>query len=890
MKPRCPDGNLRSSLSGYTRRLIRPSLRHLVLACVAFASLGCRSLPTPVPPLRWSPSPSDVASPTTTASPRGTQQPTATATSVRGTATVSPSVKPLPSPTPSPSEPRGPRLIGTFAVDHLPAPGRQPSGVAVLGSRVYVSNRGSDNVSIVVDGSVHSVVPVGREPSAVVADARTGRVFVLNERDGTITIIEGTVAVDTWTLAEEPSCLTVVGERLWVGTMRGGRIMVLSAQDGSASDEVSLASGSAVLNLIASPDGSRLYAATYGDLHVIETSSGEEVAAASTDGYRTLGLSPEESWVYLTEYDSGARQTYLTILSGSTLRRERRVPIPPGPSNLTVDPRDGRIYLLSGLDHSLTVLDGADHKVVADLVVGYGPSHAALDVESGLLYVANRDGDSLSVVDTADLALIETVPLALILEDMDVDPDTGKLYVAVASSDRVYVLGDEGLLDEWHVGRYPHHVRAIPSEGRAAILSLADRKLLLLDRAGQVLQAYDTGRNPHGLLVDESRKRVYAGDIVVEWDQQTAQTVRVPTIYRSEEPPLQVVLDTRRDRVYAVSFNGTPGSNGGYVVTRLGERGFDPALPAPGRLSVVDLIYDQELDRFYATNGRMGQYGIEVSQAVDAQELLYMPLDGHPSTMALNLATWHLWVALSGPTGRGGSGGSVVVAYDTRSMTQVARLAVDDLIESMTIDQRRNRVYLGSAETGVVYVVEDVLMPVAAEQLFLEDLADRPTATAAPPPTCIAPVDPALAEAWESLGGASGMGCPYGEAEEGDWGLELFERGRMCRREATGTVFLIFDDGEYLTYHDAWQEGMPALACDADPPSGLLQPVRGFGLIWCREAGVREKAGWALDVEQRHRAVYQTFAHGALLLVRPQGPVYALQSDGNWRALVAQED
>ena len=652
-------------------------------------------------------------------------------------------------------------------------------------------------------------------------------------------------------------------------------------------DDIWLSKEGAVLNLVVSPDGSRVYAMTHTHVHVIDTTSRFEVAVASIDGYHVFGLSPEGGWLYLTEYDSDARQTYLTVLSAETLRRERRIPIPLGPSSLIVDPRDGRIYLLSSYAHSLTLLDGTDHPVVADLVVGYGPGCAALDAESGLLYVANRDGDSLSVVDTADLALIETIPLALKLQDMDVDADTGELYIAAASSDRVYVLDDSGLLETWYVGRYPHQVRVIPSERWVAVVSLAEAKLLLFDQAGQVLQTYHTGRNPRGLLVDESQKRVYAGDIVVEWDRRTSRTLRVPTIYRSEEPPVRVVLDTRRDRVYAVSFNGVPGSNGGYVATRLGEGGFDNTLPAPGRLSVIDLIYDEEMDRFYATNARMGQYGLEVSQAVDAQELLYVTLDRHPRAMMLNPATRHLWVALADASGRGGSGGSLLVAYDTRTMTQVAELVVGDQVGSMAVDPGTERVYVAAADRGVIYMVEDVLMPLPAEQPLLQALAARPTVTVVPAPTCIAAVDPRLTETWGALGGASGLGCAYGEAEEGDWVVQLFERGRMYRRDATGTIFALFDDAGYLTFRDVWQEGMPSRDCDADPPSGLLQPVCGFGMVWCREAGVRDKVGWALDLEQRFRAVYQVFARGALL-VQPQGPIYVLHSDRHWQALVPQ--
>ncbi|GAF74824.1 unnamed protein product, partial [marine sediment metagenome] len=49
--------------------------------------------------------------------------------------------------------------------------------MALLGDDLYVANRTSDNVSIIVEGAVRHVVPVAENPSAIVADPESGRVF-----------------------------------------------------------------------------------------------------------------------------------------------------------------------------------------------------------------------------------------------------------------------------------------------------------------------------------------------------------------------------------------------------------------------------------------------------------------------------------------------------------------------------------------------------------------------------------------------------------------------------------------------------------------------------------------------------------------------------------------
>ncbi len=70
--------------------------------------------------------------------------------------------------------------------------GAQPSGLATSpdGTRLYVADSGSDDVTVIdtATRAVVATVPVGRAPSALVADAR--RIFVADRGDGTITVLD----------------------------------------------------------------------------------------------------------------------------------------------------------------------------------------------------------------------------------------------------------------------------------------------------------------------------------------------------------------------------------------------------------------------------------------------------------------------------------------------------------------------------------------------------------------------------------------------------------------------------------------------------------------------------------------------------------------------------
>jgi len=62
-------------------------------------------------------------------------------------------------------------------------------------------------------------------------------------------------------------------------------------------------------------------------------------------------------------------------------------------------------------------------------------------------------------------------------------------------------------------------------------------------------------------------------------------------------------------------------------------------------------------------------------------------------------------------------------------------------------------------------------------------------------------------------------------------------------------------------FSDWWDEGQPVSDPELTPPSGLYQPVRGFGLVWREQFRVRERLGWAVDREQGYETVIQRTSH-----------------------------
>jgi hypothetical protein len=142
--------------------------------------------------------------------------------------------------------------------------------------------------------------------------------------------------------------------------------------------------------------------------------------------------------------------------------------------------------------------------------------------------------------------------------------------------------------------------------------------------------------------------------------------------------------------------------------------------------------------------------------------------------------------------------------------------------------------------------------------------------------------DPALQQA---LGCAQSIAVPVNSA------VQEFENGRMVWISAladvpSGTIYAIFNTGQYARYADTWLEGVdpvqPSLGEGA--PSGRIAPIRGFGKVWALNAAARNGLGWALAPESGTGAQVQRFERGELVFVAALNQTYVFLAQGSrWR-------
>ncbi len=119
---------------------------------------------------------------------------------------------------------------------------------------------------------------------------------------------------------------------------------------------------------------------------------------------------------------------------------------------------------------------------------------------------------------------------------------------------------------------------------------------------------------------------------------------------------------------------------------------------------------------------------------------------------------------------------------------------------------------------------------------------------------CLNPWVPELASAMQGK-------CPN-PAETGWAAQQPFEHGFMLWLQPSQTIYVFFNDygGQtYRMYPDNFKEGDPEFDPSLEPPVGLHQPIRGFGLVWRTYPDVRENLGWATAPESGFNTWRQSY-------------------------------
>ena len=252
-----------------------------------------------------------------------------------------------------------------------------PDGIAVHpdGTRVYVTNE-MDNTMTVIDGLTNAVigtVPVGNAPSAVTVSPDGRRVYVVNGTSQTsVSVLD---AITNAVLATIP-----------LGVVQARGITI-------------------------SPDGTRVYVTTYGtgSVKVINTASNTVVATIST-GNIGLGLdtTPNGARLYVATFpfNNSGNPPWVSVIDTATNALLGNITVaPPFPSDVGITPDGGRAYVIAS--NGTPVINLATHGIIGTIPPPSSGSGVDFTPDGARAYVATYG--SVGVVNAQTNTLIGTV-------------------------------------------------------------------------------------------------------------------------------------------------------------------------------------------------------------------------------------------------------------------------------------------------------------------------------------------------------------------------------------------------------------------------------------------------------------------------------------------------
>lgn len=133
-----------------------------------------------------------------------------------------------------------------------------------------------------------------------------------------------------------------------------------------------------------------------------------------------------------------------------------------------------------------------------------------------------------------------------------------------------------------------------------------------------------------------------------------------------------------------------------------------------------------------------------------------------------------------------------------------------------------------------------------------------------------------------------------------------FQDAKMFWLQPIKQIWILETDASgkniWIVREDKWSEGLPENDSSLTPPAdGLLQPIRGFGLLWRNDDALRSQVGWATSEEVGYTADYEYHWGGSVnangeyvagpgyhLLTTFNGEVYRFDEDTRTWSIVDQ--
>ncbi|MCX7839204.1 MAG: YncE family protein [Anaerolineae bacterium] len=809
-----------------------------------------------------------------------------------------PTITPLPSTTFTPTRLATLATLGMrerISLRDLPGIGRAPRALVALGDKFYTANTSTDNLAVIQGERVVKFIPVP-QPIALTTDSQQ-RLYIASA-DKTIHLLVNDQVTRTQNLAEEPSALLFQDNRLFVGAAIKPQIFMLDPATLQTTRVITLANIYGILNLAGDPARQRIYALAYEKLLVLDSNTGQVLATYATPAsYYTLLVSPNGDTLYVTSYDATTNTQYLVALDPHSGTTRGRVQVGGDPRSALFSRDGARVYVANSFSNTISVIDARTMTTLATVAVGMQPHALAFDSTARHLYVANYGSDNVHVIDLQTHQVVITIPLAMNVTALVANESAQRVYVANASTDSVFVVESGRVSKEIVVGRHPIDLVHDATNARLIVANRANGTLTLVDEATWSARVTPPiTRTLSAIALDATRARLFADGVILDAKTLTPQghlALRGVTLGSLTTPQL-IHLNPNLDRLYAIAWNGVPGSNSRNVTYSIDSNTLQQRTTLAYAGNHNHLAIDPQTNRVFIAGTHPLAFTSELN-VFDAndQKVFGLMLPARPMGMLLNPATHHLFLSLSPmrapiATTTPTPTTEMVVVLDINSFGEVARWQMN---APGKMTRLGDTIYVANRDDGSLTVIQDARAPIPP--------SPTPTFTPTPYPTLtptravatprvtntpiVCTIPRLLPPRWTNEM-ATRLGCPIEPERSGNYARQKFERGTLFWREEDRRILVLFDDHTWLQFNDTWTSALPEDTCpqvSVKPP--LVKPKRGFGKLWCEQTAVRTKLSAALEDEVGlYSALTQRTERGFVFTGRGRTEFYVLYNDGTW--------
>jgi YVTN family beta-propeller protein len=323
-------------------------------------------------------------------------------------------------------------------------------------NRIYIANE-FDNTVTVINGSTNATttVPVGTLPIAAAVNSVTNKIYVVNQTDETVTVIDGTSNTTT-TVPSGPQpediAVNTVTNKIYVADFMG----TLTVIDGATNQTTNVPAGvGTTLSVAVDPVTNTIWV---NDAGAAEVTAIDGTTFAATNVPLSLSMPAMRSAVHVVVNPVTDLVYVLSAAVGTTAGNVVTVIDPtmkvpnvevtddsgntPGSfawGNMVVNSAANVICLNNPLSNDVTLINGTTN-AVTNVPVGMTPYDIAVDPSTNTIYASNIQANSVTVIDGVS-DMTTTVPVGNNPTVLAVNPTTHTVYVINQSDHTVSVFG-----------------------------------------------------------------------------------------------------------------------------------------------------------------------------------------------------------------------------------------------------------------------------------------------------------------------------------------------------------------------------------------------------------------------------------------------------------------